>query len=223
MKEIGNGDRPQVIFLDAVGTLFGVKGSVGEVYRQVALRFGVEAEAAVLDKAFFQSFKAAPTPMAFPGVAIADIPRQEYEWWEALAHRTFQAAGLFEQFPNFSEFFATLYAHFATADPWFVYPDVYRALHYWQSQGIPLGVLSNFDTRLHPVLRAIGLTDFFTSVTLSTEVGAAKPSPLVFRAALEKHGCLPDQAWHIGDSFKEDYEGAKAVGLRAIWLNRSGG
>jgi putative hydrolase of the HAD superfamily len=42
----------------------------------------------------------------------------------------------------------------------------------------------------------------------------------VFQAALEKHGCLPQQAWHIGDSWKEDYQGAIAVGIRAIWLKR---
>ncbi|HEY9641276.1 MAG TPA: HAD-IA family hydrolase [Coleofasciculaceae cyanobacterium] len=51
-------------------------------------------------------------------------------------------------------------------------------------------------------------------------MGVAKPHPQVFQAALEKHGCLPQQAWHIGDSLKEDYEGAIAAGIRAIWLKR---
>jgi putative hydrolase of the HAD superfamily len=213
-------DLPQVIFLDAVGTLFGVKGSVGTVYREVALKFDVEADADALDRAFYQSFKTVETPMAFGQISPATLPLKEYEWWEHLAQRTFQTAGLFDRFPNFAEFFAVLYRHFATADPWFVYPDVLPALHYWQRQGIALGVLSNFDTRLHPVLTALGLAEFFTSVTVSTEVGVAKPHPQVFQAALEKHGCLPQQAWHIGDSWKEDYQGAIAVGIRAIWLKR---
>jgi len=47
--------RPKVIFLDAVGTLFWVKGSVGKVYSEMAERFGVEASA--LDQAFLQSFQ----------------------------------------------------------------------------------------------------------------------------------------------------------------------
>jgi len=220
IKEEG-GARPQVIFLDAVGTLFGVKDSVGVIYREVAQRFGVEVDAGLLDKAFYHSFKTAATPMAFPGVNPAEIPQKEYEWWEQLAHRTFEEAGVGDRFSNFSEFFAALYAHFATAQPWVVYPDVLPALQYWQRQAIPLGVLSNFDTRLYPVLSALRLADFFTSVTISTEVGAAKPHPRVFQVAIEKHGCSPANAWHIGDSFKEDYEGAKAVGLRAIWLKRS--
>ena len=58
---------PQVIFLDAVGTLFGVKGSVGEMYLNVTRRFDVELDPTLLDQAFYDSFKAAP-PMAFPGM-----------------------------------------------------------------------------------------------------------------------------------------------------------
>ncbi|NJR65645.1 MAG: HAD-IA family hydrolase, partial [Leptolyngbyaceae cyanobacterium CRU_2_3] len=213
-SEVYQGDRPQAIFLDAVGTLFGVKGGVGAVYREVALKYGVDADADILDRAFYHSFKHIETPMAFADTDPTILPLREYDWWEHLAHRTFQTAGMFDEFSNFADFFAELYAHFATAAPWFIYPDVLPALKHWHSQEIPLGVLSNFDTRLHPVLAALGLSEFFTSVTVSTEVGVAKPHPKVFKVALEKHGCLPEQAWHIGDSFKEDYQGAIAVGIR---------
>lgn len=46
-------EKPRVIFLDAVGTLFGVRHSVGEAYRIIAEQFGVNAEAEILDKVFF--------------------------------------------------------------------------------------------------------------------------------------------------------------------------
>jgi putative hydrolase of the HAD superfamily len=212
-------NRPKVIFLDAVGTLFGVKGTVGEVYRGIAQQFGVEADAIALNQAFFQSFRDAD-PMAFPGVEADEIPHHEYGWWEAIAIQTFSKAGVFEQFADFPAFFAALYRHFAIAEPWFVYPDILPTLTQWRDQAIELGVLSNFDSRLHAVLPALGLAEFFSSVTVSTEVGAAKPAPQIFSAALKKHDCSPDQAWHIGDSQREDYEGAKAAGLRAILLER---
>jgi putative hydrolase of the HAD superfamily len=213
-------ERPKVIFLDAVGTLFGVQGSVGEVYSQIARQFGVDVAAEVLDQAFYKSFKGA-SPMAFPGMSAVDIPEREFAWWWAIAAETFQQAGVLNQFTDFSEFFTALYHHFSTAEPWFVYPDTYSSLENWRSLEIELGVLSNFDSRLHKVLPALGLENFFTSVTISTEVGAAKPDPKVFKTALNRHNCLPEAAWHIGDSFKEDYEGAKAVGMRGIWLQRS--
>ena len=212
--------RPKVIFLDAVGTLFGVKGSVGEVYREIALRFGVDAPAEVLNQAFFKSFKAAEPPI-FPGVEPEAMANCEFIWWEAIARSTFAEAGVLQQFSDFAGFFNQLYHYFSTAEPWFVYPDVRPALEKWNRLGIELGVLSNFDSRLFSVLRALNLIDFFTSVTISSQVGAAKPDAQIFAAGLEKHRCDAAEAWHIGDSLKEDYQGASSAGLRAILIERS--
>ena len=49
--------QPKVIFLDAVGTLFGVKGSVGEVYSYLASQVGVNCDASLLETLFYQQFK----------------------------------------------------------------------------------------------------------------------------------------------------------------------
>jgi putative hydrolase of the HAD superfamily len=209
----------QVIFLDAAGTLFDVRGSVGEVYGKFASSWGITVSNKDLNTAFFQSFASA-SPMAFPGRELAKIPQLEFEWWQAVAAKAFQIAGVFNQFSDFPKFFVELYAHFATAEPWFVYPDVFPALNKWQQQGIELAVVSNFDSRIYAVLKALNLAEYFTSVTISTEVGAAKPQSQIFTAALQKHNCIAENVWHIGDSFKADYCGAKAAGLKAIWLNR---
>lgn len=215
-----NNKRPQVIFLDAVGTLFGVQGSVGEVYASIACKYGVSVSPDVLNRAFFKSFKVAQ-PACFPGVSAADLPQQEYRWWHAVARQTFYRANVLHYFSDFDDFFANLYAHFATAAPWFVYPDVYKTLESWHHQGIELGILSNFDSRIYAVLKALNLADFFKSVTISTEVGAAKPDAKIFAVALQKHGCAPGDALHIGDSFEEDYQGALAAGLQGFWLQRN--
>ena len=209
----------KVIFLDAAGTLFDVRGSVGEVYGQLAQKFGVIVNSEELNAAFYQSFASA-TPMTFPGIESAKIPQLEFEWWLAVSAKSFQIAGIFHQFSDFPKFFAELYNHFATAEPWFVYPDVFPALNRWRQQGIELAVVSNFDSRLYPVLKALNLAEYFTSVTISTEVGAAKPQSQIFTVALQKHNCLAENVLHIGDSFKADYCGARSAGLKAIWLNR---
>lgn len=212
--------QPKVIFFDAVGTLFGVRGSVGEVYGAIAKQFGVEVSAQELNKAFLESFEAAP-PLVFPGVERHEIPACEFEWWQVVALRTFQKVGVLHQFPDFFTFFDELYVHFAGADPWFVYPDIYPALERWQRMNIELGIISNFDSRIRPVLKTLDLERFFISITISSETGAAKPDPKIFAAALEKHNCLPEEAWHIGDSYTQDYQAAKAAGLRGIWLKRN--
>lgn len=210
---------PQVIFFDAMGTLFGLRGSVGEVYGQVAQQFGVVVSAQALNQAFFQSFKASP-PMAFPGVPKAQLFRKEYDWWEAIARQTFHETGALEQFQDFPTFFAHLYGHFTTAEPWLLYDDTIPTLEHWQQLGVELGVISNFDSRLHTILKVLGINHYFTSVTISTEAGAAKPDPAIFQRGLAKHAALAHRAWHVGDSIKADYHGARAAGLTGIWIDR---
>ncbi|AZB71958.1 HAD-IA family hydrolase [Synechococcus elongatus] len=212
---------PQVIFFDAVGTLFGVKGSVGLAYRQLALEFGVDANARRLNDAFYAAFQEAP-PLAFPEAPPAQVPALEYEWWQAIARRTFERSGDLEQFSDqtFADFFHALYRYFQGPEPWFVYDDVWPLLDYWRDRGVALGIISNFDSRIYPVLDSLGLAPYFSSVTISPEVGAAKPDRLVFATALAQQQCQPHQAWHIGDSFREDVRGAQAAGLQPIWLKR---
>ncbi|MGG6295823.1 HAD-IA family hydrolase [Leptolyngbya sp. AN02str] len=211
--------KPRVIFFDAVGTLFGVRGSVGQIYGDLARQFGVEVDATALDHAFFTSFKAA-SPLAFPGVNADEVPEREYAWWWAIAAETFQHVGVLNQFGDFATFFSALYDHFASVEPWYVYPDTEKTLNHWREQGVELGIVSNFDSRIYALLPLLGLDHYFDTITISSEVGAAKPDTRVFESALQKHDCTAEVAWHVGDSFREDYEGAKAAGIRAIWLKR---
>lgn len=212
---------PKVIFLDAVGTLFGVRDSVGTQYGRIARQFGAVVDDSALNRAFFNAFATAG-PCAFPGVAPEDIVLEEYNWWKAIARTTLTQTGDIEQLGGikFDDFFSRLYGYFATAEPWIIYPEVRSTLQRWQGFGIELAVISNFDTRLHRVLQTLELDRYFRSVTISSEVGAAKPNPHIFEVALHKHRCSPQDAWHIGDSYREDYLAARAVDLFALWLRR---
>jgi putative hydrolase of the HAD superfamily len=211
--------QPKVIFWDAVGTLFGIRGSVGQIYSCFAAQHGVIVEPGALNRAFMQSFWAAPRA-AFSVVSPRDLAVKELAWWQAIAAHSFAQTGVLEQFKDFDAFFAELFAHFATAEPWSVYEDVPAMLQHCRESGISLGVLSNFDSRLLRVLAALELSQFFDSVTCSTTVGSAKPEPEIFAIALGKHDCPPEQAWHIGDSWQEDIRGALNAGVKPIWLNR---
>jgi putative hydrolase of the HAD superfamily len=57
----------------------------------------------------------------------------------------------------------------------------------------------------------------------SATVGARKPDPEIFRAALEAAGCGAGEALHVGDSGEEDIAGARAAGIRAVLIDRRGG
>ena len=212
-------DRPSVIFFDAVGTVFGVQDGVGAQYAKCADRFGVTVSAAVLEPAFYAAFKAAG-PSVFPLASADTVPKLEFEWWRSVVFDTFDRVDVVNQFKSFDEFFKDVFQYFATAEPWVVYPETIAVLQSLQTLGISIGMVSNFDSRLHSVLRSLSLDHYFQSVTISTEVGNAKPNGKIFTIALAKHGCEAHQAWHVGDSFKDDYESAIAMGLRGIWVDR---
>ena len=87
-----------------------------------------------------------------------------------------------------------------------------------------LGLVTNGPSDIQRMkLAASGLEPYFAGVTVSTEVGAGKPDPAIFAHALAQLGAGPSDAVMVGDSFERDVAGARAAGIGAVWLNRSGG
>ena len=88
---------------------------------------------------------------------------------------------------------------------------------------VRLVCVSNWDYSLPDVLARVGLADELDGVVTPAAVGARKPDPRLFEAALEVAGCAADEALHVGDTPTEDVEGAKAAGIRALLIDRDGG
>jgi putative hydrolase of the HAD superfamily len=209
----------QMVFFDAAGTLFEVRGSVGEIYARVARRFGIEAEPEEIQRNFARHFRAQP-PMAFL-VATPEAERLtlERDWWRNLVRAVFAEQG---EFPRFDEYFTEVFALFRGTEGWELYDDVVPTLAALKARGLRLGIISNFDSRLFDVLHAFDLHRYFDAIHISSREGAAKPDPAIFRAALTQNSLAPNAVLHIGDSLREDAEAAIAVGMRAVWLNRRG-
>jgi putative hydrolase of the HAD superfamily len=102
------------------------------------------------------------------------------------------------------------------------YPEVPHALARLRAGGARLAVVSNWDVSLHDVLERTGLRALVDAVVISAELGAAKPDPAIFRAALERLGATADAALHVGDSMEHDVAGARAAGIEAVLVARDG-
>jgi putative hydrolase of the HAD superfamily len=212
--------RIKVIFFDAAGTLFHVKGSVAEVYLTYADRFGVRQTPELLEAvnaAFRRAFHDAPPPL-FAASDPVELKQCERLWWFDIVHNVFYRVGMFE---GFDEYFDTVFQAFDGPQHWTPYPETLGVLKELKGRGVELGIISNFDTRLFNVLRGLGLADLFETVTISSLAQAAKPAGRIFRLALEKHAAEPDEAAHVGDSLRDDVEGAAKAGLSGVWLNRA--
>ena len=90
------------------------------------------------------------------------------------------------------------------------------------ARGVRLGVVSNWDCALPDHLARLGVAHRFVVIAASAAVGAAKPDPAIFLHAARVAGVEPSRALHVGDRRVEDYDGARAAGMRALLLDRHG-
>ena len=102
-------------------------------------------------------------------------------------------------------------------------PGARRLIEALRSRVARVGVVSNnLLVEQKAKLSRIGLASLVDSLTVSEEVGVTKPDPRIFQVAFTRCGCLPAEAVVVGDSWKEDVDGARAAGTNAVWFNRRG-
>jgi putative hydrolase of the HAD superfamily len=196
----------RAITFDVGGTLIEPYPSVGHLYSEVAAHHGLaDLSPAELNRRFAE---------AWLKISKFDYTRAT---WMALVDHTF--AGLAEVPPS-RTFFAALYDRFAAPGAWRIFDDVIPTLRALSAQGFKLGIISNWDERLRPLLGRLDLDHFFSDLTISCEVGAIKPDRRIFERAAAKLGCAPSAILHVGDSREADVNGARAAGFSAIELRR---
>ncbi len=211
----------RVVFFDAADTLFHVQGSVAEIYLRHAVEFGFprkQDSLVAIQQAFRRAFHEAPPPV-FAVTEPARIKQSERLWWFDIVHHVFYRVGMFERF---DEFFDHVFRVFEDHRSWCLFPETASTLTRLKARHLELGIISNFDSRLFPLLRGLGIADAFDTVTISSLAQAAKPSPQIFHIALEKHAVDSEEALHVGDSLRDDVEGAEKAGLQAVLLDRDG-
>jgi putative hydrolase of the HAD superfamily len=99
-----------------------------------------------------------------------------------------------------------------------IYEDVLPVVADLRSRGLKLGLVSNTGRDLDEFVRHHGL-DVDAAISSGAH-GKTKPHPTIFQAALERLAVPAAEAAMVGDSVDDDVEGAKAVGMRAVLLDR---
>jgi len=140
--------------------------------------------------------------------------------WADLVVRTFGGSAV--DYGLESRLFNRLYDRFTEAQSWHVYEDVRPTLEALAARGLKCAVISNWDDRLRPLLKNLGLNSMFQLVIISGEHGHHKPAPELFARAVSMLELRPAELLHVGDSRREDVEGAAQAGLRAVLLQRDG-
>lgn len=201
---VHSGQRIEAVTFDVGGTLIEPWPTVGHIYAEVAARFGLRAEPARLNRQF----------------AVAWRAKRGFDYsraaWLDLVERSF--AGVAEPLPE--GYFAAVYERFAEPNAWRVFDDVLPTLVMLAERGVRLGVISNWDERLEPLLERLELLRHFEAVVVSCHAGITKPAPEIFCRVAERLALPPHAILHVGDSRTEDVVGARAAGLRARLIHR---
>ena len=83
-----------------------------------------------------------------------------------------------------------------------------------------LGIIANQSAGSEQRLTDWDISKYFDLVIASTEEGIEKPNPEIFRIALERANCLPENAVMVGDRIDNDILPAKKLGIKTVWVKQ---
>jgi len=205
----------KAVFFDAVGTLFYLTKTVGDHYALVGSEVGLTLDARKLEEAFHRAWKQMPSRRPTNGPRADD----DKGWWHQLVEILLNQVGPSVTKLDRDNFFEVAYEHFAEAGVWELYPEVPEVLQELKAR-YQLAVISNFDGRLRFILQQLGIAQLFAHVFISSEIGAEKPAPEIFRRALRFIELEPSEVLHVGDDLERDWKAANDAGLSVFRLDR---
>ncbi|KAA8517990.1 hypothetical protein F0562_015464 [Nyssa sinensis] len=203
-RALYGGMTHKALLVDAVGTLVVPSQPMAQIYRQIGEKYGVEySEAEILNR----YRRAYEQPWGRSRLRYVNDGRP---FWQYIVSSSTGCSD--------SQYFEELYNYYTTEKAWHLCdPDAEKVFKALRKAGVKLAIVSNFDTRLRPLLRALNCDQWFDAVAVSAEVAAEKPNPTIFLKACELLGVKPEDAIHVGDDRRNDIWGARDAGCDA-WL-----
>ena len=215
--------RYPFVLLDAGHTLFGPRESFGAVYARVLAPMGLDRPAEVFEAGIRESWRDMDRSVPRGRDRYAFFEGGEDGYWLRFVRGAIERAAGEAVPPGLAESaLGPLREAFRGPEAWHVYPDVRPALSRIRLLGARLGVVSNWDSRLHHLLDVLDLDDLFEVVACSHLLGVEKPDPEIFRSALAALGADPGLTLHVGDLPETDFDGARSAGIDGLLVDRRG-
>jgi putative hydrolase of the HAD superfamily len=120
------------------------------------------------------------------------------------------------------ELAARFAALFRSVDSYKAFHEVPAALAGLVDGGFRLGVLSNSDFALEPILDGCGIGGLIEVAIPAVMHGTTKPRPEAFKLCCEALQIEPSECWFVGDRLIDDVTASAALGMRPILVDRSG-
>jgi putative hydrolase of the HAD superfamily len=201
----------RAIFFDAVGTLIHPEPPAATVYAAVGHRYGSRLTEPEIGARFLTAFFRQEAHDMAAGLRTSE-ERERQRWRDIVGE-------VLDDVSDKERCFEDLFTHFSRPEAWRAEPAIGNVLNALAHSYV-VGVASNYDARLHSVLR--GLPEFrqVQHVIISSEVGWRKPAPQFFEALCVRVGLRPAEILFVGDDHVNDYGGARAAGLSAVLITK---
>jgi len=115
-----------------------------------------------------------------------------------------------------------IYDEWASCQHFELYDEVPVVLRALAAGGLRIGLISNSHRCLESFQSHFELGGLIDATISSPDHGFMKPHPSIFSEALQRLGVQPSEALMVGDSVRDDVEGALGAGMHAVLVHRSG-
>ncbi len=212
----------KAVFFDFFNTLANYHPPREQLQAAACREFGIEVETQAVRQALFagdqfydQEIVHFPLSKRSAGEKMALYGRYEAKILEAVGVEVSEELAL-QIMAKFGTLMRQAGARFVLFD------DAEPALAQLKGRGLRLGLITNIDRDLSSTYDELGLSSCLDFLVTSLAVGAAKPDPAIFRAALERAGVEAAEAIHVGDMYHSDVLGARNAGIRPLLIDRDG-
>ena len=182
---------------------------LGEGYQAFCARYGIDVDASRFDGA---------VAAAAPLLDVPDDAPYDPELFVAYTSRIIEGMG--GRGPELDACSREIYAEWAACQHFELYDDVPQVFRILADAGIRIGLISNTQRCLTTFQSHFELDGLVSATVSSFEHGRMKPHPSIFEEALMRLGASAAEAIMVGDSVRQDVEGALRAGMRAILLHR---
>lgn len=226
----------KLITFDCTNTLLYFKASPSEIYLKTAIEMGHKEENfdpnVDISGSFKKHFKSLKEE--HPNFGSKSIGYEK--WWTRLVTQVLSEASRNKISQSDLENVAkNLIRKYETEECWGKFNKTDELIGAIRKENKVLGVISNFDPRLHNLLTRMDLLDFHFVLT-SYEAKVEKPKYEIFQLAAKQASCIiyppvfteivevikPEEALHIGNERENDYEGARKAGYSSVLITENG-
>ena len=196
----------RLVTFDMVGTVIRFSRHPVMDYVDIGRRHGIKADFDSISKSFARQW--AEHDRALPHFGATSIGITSKVWWLTLVEGTFKnssgCSGCNED--SLKSAAEELYEHFATSNAYAVLDDGKEAMEKVKRLGVQVGVITNFDVRIHSILRDLNIHELCDFVVTSEEAQSSKPEAKIFEFAQSKSHLKrlqPSEVLHIGDDYSK--------------------